>query len=324
MFKSNQTVVTEFLLLGFPGLKGFKPVFFLLMLTTYMITLTINLFIIILVSTTAKLNFPMYFFLKHLSLTKMAFLTTVVPKMLHIILKDEGRLSLYVCITQLYCVCICSYLQCFLIAIMSYDRYLAICNPLRYTSLMNSHVCFQVIIGLCFFVTILVSSEMIVIYRYDYCGLNSIDHFYCDFYPLIELSSSDTSGLKLQDFIISIITICLPFAFIIMTYIFIIIPILKISSVHGRRKAFSTCSSHVTLVGAFYGTFIIVYMTPPDEASSHLNKYRSLLYLAVSPLINPIIYSLRNHEIKAALQKTLADFRNLCPKVKKLCVLPLL
>ncbi|CAI9605975.1 unnamed protein product [Staurois parvus] len=308
MCEPNQTQVTQIKLLGFQGLYKFKIPLFIAFLLTYLMIISGNVLIILLVTTVDQLKIPMYFFLKYLATSDVLLTTSVVPMTLDIILKDEGRLSLDVCITQLYFFCICSYLQCFLIATMSYDRYLAICNPLRYTSLMNSHVCFQVIIGLCFFVTILVSSEMIVIYRYDYCGLNYIDHFFCDFFPLVELSSSDTSGLKLQDFIIAIITICLPFAFIIMTYICIVVAILKISSVHGRRKAFSTCSSHVTLVGAFYGALIIVYMTPSDEGSSHLNKYRSLLYVVVSPLINPIIYSLRNREIKAALQKSLNRF----------------
>ncbi|XP_073480302.1 olfactory receptor 2D2-like [Aquarana catesbeiana] len=314
MCDPNQTQVTQIKLLGFQGLYKFRILLFIVFLLTYMMILSGNILIIFLVTTVDQLKFPMYFFLKYLATSDVLMTTSVVPMALDIILKDEGRLSLDICITQLYFFCICSYLQCFLIAIMSYDRYLAICNPLRYPSLINSHVCLQVIIGLCFCVIILVSSELIMIYRFDYCGLNYIDHFFCDFFPVVELSTSDTSSLKLQDFIISIITICLPFAFIIITYICIIVTILKISSAHGRRKAFSTCSSHVTLVGAFYGALIIVYMTPSDESSSYMNKYRSLLYVMVSPLINPIIYSLRNRDIKAALQKTLADFRNFVRK----------
>ncbi|XP_072254935.1 olfactory receptor 5P81-like [Pyxicephalus adspersus] len=308
MCEFNQTQVTQIKLLGFRGLYKFRILLFIGFLLTYIMILSGNMLIMVLVSVVDQLKIPMFFFLKHLATSDVLLTTSVLPMTLEVIIKDERQLPLVGCITQLYCFGICSYLQCFLIATMSYDRYLAICNPLRYPSLMNTHVCLQVIIWLCVFVFILLSSEMIVVYRLNYCGPNFIDHFFCDFGPIVDLSTSDTSALMLQDFFISIITIFLPFAFIIITYICILVTILKISSAYGRKKAFSTCSSHLTLVGAFYGALIIVYMTPSDDSSSYINKYRSLLYVVVSPLINPIIYSLRNHEIKTALQKTFTNF----------------
>ncbi|XP_072254936.1 olfactory receptor 5P81-like [Pyxicephalus adspersus] len=309
MCEFNQTQVTQIKLLGFQGLYKFRILLFIGFLLTYIMILSGNILLIVLVSVVDQLKIPMFFFLKHLATSDVVLTTSVLPITLEVIIKDERQLPLVGCITQLYCFGICSYFQCFLIAIMSYDRYLAICNPLRYPSLMNSQICLQVIIGLYVFVFILVSSEIIVIYRLNYCGLNYIDHFFCDLGPVVELSTSDISGLMLQDFISSSIAIFLPFAFINTTYIWILATILKISSAYGRRKAFSTCSTHMATVCTFYGTLIVVYIAPSDESSSYMNKYRSLLYIVVSPLFNPIIYSLRNNEIRRVLHKTLVNFR---------------
>ncbi|KAM5171536.1 olfactory receptor 5P68-like [Mantella aurantiaca] len=309
MCEFNQTQVLQIKLLGFRGFYKFRIVLFVVFFLAYIIILSGNVLIIMLVATVDQLKIPMFFLLKHLATFDVLLTTSVVPMTLEVIIKDEGRLSLVGCIIQLCFFGFCIYSQCFLIAVMSYDRYLAICNPLRYSSLMNSRVFSQLIIGLWVFVAILVSSEIAVIFQFNYCGLNSIDHFFCDLGPVVKLSTSDISALMLQDFVISIVTIFLPFAFIIITYIFILVTILKISSTSGRRKAFSTCSSHLTIVCTYYGTLIIVYATPSEESSINTNKYRSLLYIVVSPLMNPIIYSLRNHEIKRALKKILINFK---------------
>ncbi|KAM5171537.1 olfactory receptor 5P68-like [Mantella aurantiaca] len=309
MCEFNQTQVTQIKLLGFRGLYKFRILLFIVFLLTYIIILSGNVLIITLVAMVDQLKIPMFFLLKHLATSDVLMTTSVVPMTLEVIIKDEGRVSLVGCIIQLYFFGFCGYSQCLLIAVMSYDRYLAICNPLRYSSLMNSRVFSQLIIGLWLFVALLVSSEIAVIFQFNYCGLNFIDHFFCDFGPVVKLSTSDISALMLQDFVISIATIFLPFAYIIITYVCILVTILKISSTSGRRKAFSTCSSHLAMVCAYYGTLIIVYIVPSEESSTDTNKYRSLLYTVVSPLMNPIIYSLRNHEIRRALQKILANFK---------------
>ncbi|KAM5171534.1 olfactory receptor 10A7-like [Mantella aurantiaca] len=312
MCEFNQTQVTQIKLLGFRGVYKFRIVLFMVFLLTYVMILIGNVLIIMLVTTVDQLKIPMFFLLKHLATSDVLLTTTVIPMTLEVIIKDEGRLSLFGCITQLYFVGFIGYSQCFLIAVMSYDRYLAICNPLRYSSLMNAHVFSQLIIGMWILAIIVVSSEIAVAFQFNYCGLNSIDHFYCDFIPVIKLSTSDISALILQDFVISIFTIFLPFVFIIITYIFIVVTILKISSTSGRRKAFSTCSSHLTIVCSYYGLLFIVYIVPSEESSTNTvdTKYKSLLYIVVSPLMNPIIYSLRNHEIKRALQKILVNFKS--------------
>ncbi|XP_075061781.1 olfactory receptor 11A1-like [Mixophyes fleayi] len=308
MCEDNQTQVTQIRMLGFQGLYKFKILLFIVFLVTYIMILTGNLLIIILVTTIDYLKVPMFFFLKHLAIADMLLTTSVVPMMLENILLEEGRLSFIGCLTQLYCFGIFGFVQCFLIAVMSYDRFLAICNPLRYTLMMGPNVCLQLVIGSWLLVIILITSGMVIVFQINFCGLSYIDHFFCDFGPTVNLATSDTSMLMLQDFVVSIFMIFFPFAFIIMTYICIFFTIVKMSSNHRRRKAFSTCSSHLTIVCTYYGTLITVYMTPSNESTSHINKYRSLLYIMATPLMNPIIYSLRNRKIKKALIKLLNNF----------------
>ncbi|XP_075707237.1 olfactory receptor 5P81-like [Rhinoderma darwinii] len=302
MCEDNQTQVTQIRLLGFRGLYKYKTLLFIVFILTYMFILSGNLLIILLVTTIDHLKIPMSFFLKHLSTVDVLLTTSVVPMMLDMIIVEEGIVSFWGCITQLYGFSLFGSVQCFLIAVMSYDRYLAICHPLRYSSLMGTDLCLRLVIGLWFLVSVLISSEIFVVIQFKFCGFNYIDHFFCDIGPVVELATSDTSILMLPDFISSFFTIFFPFAFIIMTYICILFAILKMSSTYSRRKAYSTCSSHLTIVCVFYGTLITVYLTPFDNSSSNTNKYRSLVYIVVTPLINPIIYSLRNNEIKRAVE----------------------
>ncbi|XP_056425600.1 olfactory receptor 10A7-like [Hyla sarda] len=307
MCGENETQVTQIHLLGFRSLHKYRTLLFIVFLLTYIFILAGNLLIILLVSVIDHLKTPMYFFLKHLSIADVLLTTSVVPVMLDIILAEEGILLFWGCIIQLYLFGIFGYFQCSLIAVMSCDRYLAICHPLRYSSLMSPDICLQLVIGAWVLVSVLTSSEIIVIIQFNFCGLNSIDHFICDFGPIVELATSDTTVLMLLDFIISIVLIFFPFLFIILTYVCIFFTILNISSALGRKKVFSTCSSHLITVCTYYGTLITVYMTPSDENTSHINKYRSLLYLVVTPLMNPIIYSLRNQEIKRAVRKMIMN-----------------
>ncbi|XP_069817664.1 olfactory receptor 5P81-like [Dendropsophus ebraccatus] len=303
MCEKNQTQVTQIRLLGFQSLNKYRSLLFIVFLLIYLFILVGNLLIILLVTIIDHLKTPMYFFLKHLSIADILLTTTIVPLMLGIIFVEEGVLSFWGCVIQLYLFGIFGFVQCYLIAVMSFDRYLAICHPLRYSSLMGPDLCLQLVIGSWLLVSLLISSDILILIQFNFCDFNSIDHFFCDFGPMVELATSDTSILILQDFVINIFLIFFPFAFIIMTYICIFFTIFKISSKFGRRKAFSTCSSHLITVCAYYGALITVYMAPSDENSIHINKYRSLLYVVVTPFMNPIIYSLRNHEVKRAMQK---------------------
>ncbi|KAM9312324.1 olfactory receptor 5V1-like [Gastrophryne carolinensis] len=308
MCRANQTAIIHIYLLGFRDLHEFKPLLFFIFLLTYLLILGGNLLIVALVSLVHHLKIPMFYFLKHLATADLLLTSSIVPMMLDILFVEKAKISFVGCMIQLYCFGIFGFVQCFLLAVMSYDRYLAICNPLRYASVMSPQLCLNLAAASWFLVTALISSGIIVVCRLSFCGLNAIDHFFCDFGPVVELSSSDTSGIKLQDFIVSIFMLFAPFIFIIVTYIYIFITIVKIASSSGRMKAFSTCSSHIATVCAYYGTLITVYLLPTDENSSNVNKYRSLMYIVVTPLMNPIIYSLRNQEIKKALLK-LFNFR---------------
>ncbi|KAM4038658.1 olfactory receptor 10A7-like [Anomaloglossus baeobatrachus] len=303
MCEENQTQVTQIRLLGFQSLSTYKPLLFILLILSYVCILVGNLLIILLVTIVDHLKTPMFLFLKHLSIADVLVTTSVIPMMLDIMFNEEGILSFWSCVLQLYVFGIFGFVQCLLIAVMSYDRYLAISHPLRYSSLMSPDLCLWLVIGSWFLVSALTSSELIIFIQFKFCGLNSIDHFFCDFGPVMELVTSDISILRLQDLVFVIFMIFFPFVLIINSYFCIFFAILKISSMDGKRKAFSTCSSHLTTVCLYYGTLIAVYMTPSDESSININKYRSLLYLVVTPLMNPIIYSLRNNEIKRAMQK---------------------
>ncbi|XP_075061803.1 olfactory receptor 11L1-like [Mixophyes fleayi] len=308
MCEDNQTEVTVFLLLGFQGLYKYKIVLFIVFLLSYIVVLNGNLVLIVLVSTSDHLKIPMFIFLKHLAVADVLITTTIIPMMLDIILRDVKEVSVTSCMIQLYLFFIFGFVQCFLIVIMSYDRYLAICNPMRYNSIMVPHVCLKMIVGSWLFIFIL-SSEIIMVCQLQFCGLNYIDHFFCDFSPIVELSSSDTSILLLVDFVVSILVVFIPFFLILITYIIIFFTVLNISSNSGRKKAFSTCSSHLATVCAYYGTLITVYMAPSEESSFNTNKFRSLLYIVVTPMMNPIIYSLRNYEIKQSLKKSIANIQ---------------
>ncbi|XP_040273012.1 putative olfactory receptor 5AK3 [Bufo bufo] len=306
MCEENQTQVTQIRLLGFRGLHKYKTLLFIGLFLTYVFIIVGNLLIILLVTTFDHLKTPMFIFLKHLSIADVLVTTSIVPMMLGIIFDEEGILPLWACIMQLFSFGIFGFVQCFLIAVMSYDRYLAICHPLRYSSLMSPDICLQLIIGSWFLVTVLTSSEFFIFIQFKFCGLNYIDHFFCDSGSMVELTTSDISVFMLQHFVFCIFGIFFPFTFIIMTYIFIFFTILKISSAYGRRKTFSTCSSLLITVCVYYGTLITVYMAPSNERTSTTNKYRSLLYIVVTPVMNPIIYSLRNSEIKRAIQKMMS------------------
>ncbi|KAM5171520.1 olfactory receptor 5P50-like [Mantella aurantiaca] len=307
MCEDNQTEVTDFLLLGFQGLYRFKILFFVLFLLSYIVILNGNLLIIVLLSTKDNLKIPMFYFLKHLAIADLFITSTIVPMMLDVILKDEITISFSVCIFQMYCFTIFGFVQCFLIVIISYDRYLAICNPMRYNSIMRPHVCVNMVVG-CYLLVFILSCEIIMLYQLQFCGGNNIDHFFCDSGPLIELSTSDTSNLLLVDFSVCIFILLVPFSFIIITYILILFTIINISSTNGRWKAFSTCSSHLATVCSYYGTLMTVYVLPSDKSSTNTNKFKSLLYIVMTPMVNPIIYSLRNQEIRKTLKQI---FRNI-------------
>ncbi|XP_075433845.1 olfactory receptor 5V1-like [Ascaphus truei] len=305
MLRENQTTVTEFLLLGFPDIN-FKSLLFFVFLLFYIFTLAGNFLIIVLVSTSHQLRTPMYFFLSHLSLSDILLTTDIVPNMLYVIMADGAVISLVGCISQYFFLSVSASTESFLLTVMSYDRYLAICNSLRYSAIMDLKLCYQMIFWCWFFGFIGTLSMVILICVFQLCNPNVIDHFFCDFTPILEHSCSDRFIVDTVVFVLGVPIIIFPFVFIIVTYVCIFHNILRISSTIGRQKAFSTCSSHLAVVCTYYGTLIAKYVVPSNGQSLTVMKITSLLYTVITPLFNPIIYTLRNKDIQAALWKCIS------------------
>ncbi|XP_075433911.1 olfactory receptor 5G3-like [Ascaphus truei] len=303
MLWENQTTVTEFLLLGFPDIHNFKILLFFVFILLYIVTLAGNVLIIVLVSTSQQLRMPMYFFLSHLSLSDILLTTDIVPNMLYVIMAERAVISLTGCISQFFLFGASAGAESFHLTVMSYDRYLAICNPLRYSAIMDLKLCYQMIFWSWFLAFIASLSMVILMCSFQLCNPNVIDHFFCDLTPLLEHFCSDSFIVATIVFFLGISFIIFPFIFIVVTYICISLTILSISSTTGRQKAFSTCSSHLAVVCSYYGTLIAKYVVPSKVQSFNVIKITSLLYTVVTPLFNPIIYTLRNKEIWAALLK---------------------
>ncbi|XP_063785680.1 olfactory receptor 6F1-like [Pseudophryne corroboree] len=302
MITINYTAVHEFLLLGFPQIKGYNAIIlFLMILIIYILTLMINSMIIVLVSTRPQLHSPMYFFLQQLSCSEIVFLTVVVPNMLRVIWLEGATISITGCITQTYIYCATGCTECHLLAVMSYDRYLAICHPLRYTTIMTNKLQQSLVIYCWAFGFLLTQITLNFLCQLEFCGPNVIDHFFCDSGPFVELTCSHTDALQLAFFIVAVPIMVIPFIFIFTSYICVFITILGISSTTGRKKTFSTCSTHLSVVTMYYGTLITIYLVPASGRSLTVNKFISLLYIVITPLFNPFIYSLRSKEMRAII-----------------------
>ncbi|XP_044129640.1 olfactory receptor 11A1-like [Bufo gargarizans] len=295
--------ITSIVLLGFPDVHSFNFLFFSLLIILYFGIISGNLLIMSLYLVSKNLQSPMYFFITQLSLCDLLVTTDVVPTLLHTALYGEIAVSLIYCIFQLCFFVMLECLECLLLSLMSYDRYLAICNPLRYYSLMNYNFCVTSVTFIWFISFIMSLIDFIFIHNIYFCGPHVIDHFYCDFEPVVQLSCSDTSVFHTQIIILGSFVIMGPFIIIVVSYVYIAITILKIPSNTGRHKAFSTCSSHLIVVSFFYGTLIIVYLFPTKGQSLILGKVLSLIYTVVTPLLNPIIYTLRNKDLKETVNK---------------------
>ncbi|CAH2291719.1 olfactory receptor 11L1-like, partial [Pelobates cultripes] len=296
-FMINESIVTELILLGFGNLFVFKIIIFIIFLIIFLFTVTGNLLIIVLVSISHHLHSPMYLFLCHLSLSDIVLSTNALPNLLGAILHGGKVMTILGCITQFYFYSGIIITECFLLAVMAYDRYLAICVPLHYITIMDltMRTCLSVFPWLIGFTMNLVG--FMPLSHFQFCDGNIIDHIYCDISPLQKLSCSDTSLLEFLAFFFSAPVFICPCAFITVTYIHIFFMILRISSTTGRQKAFSTCSSHLLVVGVFYGTLITKYMIPSLGHLLILNKIISLLHTVFTPLFNPLVYSLRNQDI---------------------------
>ncbi|XP_053902150.1 olfactory receptor 6N1-like [Malaclemys terrapin pileata] len=304
----NQMNITEFILLGFGDLPQLHILLFLVFLVIYAVTVAGNILIIVLVVTDQHLHTPMYFFLGNLSCLETCYTSTILPRVLAGLLTGDRTISVTGCITQLYFFASLAAAECCLLSAMSYDRYLAMCKPLHYAALMNGSCCIKLVVGSWIGGFISVAFLITMISQLTFCGPNEIDHFFCDFRPIIKLSCTDTYMVEVASFISSSIFTLPPFLLTVTSYVYIISTILRIPSTTGRQKAFSTCSSHLIVVTIFYGTLIMVYLVSESDALRDLNKVFSVFYGVLTPLLNPLIYSLRNKEVKEALRKALLRF----------------
>ncbi|XP_015846931.1 olfactory receptor 5P76-like [Peromyscus maniculatus bairdii] len=301
----NHTAVTEFILLGLTDDPVLKVVLFIIILCIYLVTVCGNLSTILLIRVSSQLHHPMYFFLSHLASTDIGYSSSVTPNMLVNFLVNQTTISYFGCSIQLGSGAFFGTVECFLLAAMAYDRFVAICNPLLYSNKMSTQICIQLVVGSYIGGFLNASSFTLSFFSFLFCGPNRINHFFCDFAPLVELSCSDVSdSAVVTSFSTGSVTMITVFV-IAISYTYILITILKMRSTEGRQKAFSTCTSHLTTVTLFYGTITFIYVMPKSSFSTDQNKVVSVFYLVVIPMLNPLIYSLRNNEIKSALKRQL-------------------
>ncbi|XP_049747675.1 olfactory receptor 8K3-like [Elephas maximus indicus] len=303
MDKHNLTVLNEFVLMGITERPELQAPLFGLFLIIYLISVVGNLGIIILTKMDSRLQTPMYFFLRHLAITDLGYSTAVGPKMLVIFVVDENTISYYFCALQLAFIVLFISGELFILSAMSYDSYVAICNPLLYSVIMSQTVC-QILVTIlylyCTFVSLLVT---IKIFNLSFCGCNVISHFYCDTNPLLSLLCSDTHEIQLIILILASLDLITSILIVLVSYLLIFVAILRMHSAVSRHKAFSTCGSHLTVVVVFYGTLVFMYMQPKSSHSFDADKVASIFYSLVMPMLNPLIYSLRNKDVKYALRR---------------------
>lgn len=291
----------ELVLLGFRNIHHLKNFTFTLFLVFYITALIGNSLIISVISTSPRLTSPMYSFLCNLSFCEILFTTIIMPNMLYILWGDGGSMSFHGCMAQFYLGASTGCTECLLLMVMAYDRYLAICNPLRYSTIMNVKTQKHLAMGSWLSGFIVMTVLLASICNLQFCDFNTIDHLFCDLAPILQLSSTDTYLVQIESILITIAFSLLPFLLIIVSYVSIFVTILKISTKTGRRKTFSTCSSHLASVCMYFGTIFIIYLVPSQQYSVKLNKVLSLLYTIGTPLLNPIIYSFRNQEMKSCI-----------------------
>ncbi|XP_026548208.1 olfactory receptor 5V1-like, partial [Notechis scutatus] len=299
----NQTVqVTKFLFLGFSGMPRDQPIFFLLFLAIYLITLVANSMIFILIQLDSNLHSPMYYFLSHLSCLDICYSSVTVPKILMNLVRQQPTISYNECMAQMFFLMTCAGSECAMLAVMAYDRYAAICEPLHYSQLMGREV--RVPLATASWIWGLLDSAIHTALATDlvFCGANQIHHIFCDVPPLLKIACSNTYVNEMALHTASVFVGVSPFLLVVISYVYIISTILKIRSSTGRRKTFSTCAAHLITVIVYFGMGNLNYNRPSAGYSLGVDTLVSTLYCIITPMLNPLIYSLRNKEVKGALQ----------------------
>ncbi|XP_030077648.1 olfactory receptor 1019-like isoform X2 [Microcaecilia unicolor] len=304
---TNHSTVTEFVLLGLTNDPVLQIILFVLFLLMYIITLLGSGVIITVIRLSPHLQTPMYFFLSHLSFIDLCYSSTITPKMLTGFLSKSNTISYLGCGMQMFIFCGFGSTECLLLAVMAYDRYVAICNPLLYTVIMTKKVCIQLVTfvyGGGFLNSLI---QTICTFHLSFCGSNVINHFACDFLPLLILSCTDTFINELMIFVLAGLISIGSVLVILISYTYILSTILKIRSAEGRHKAFSTCASHLTCVTLYFGTIFFMYLRPRSSYSQEQDKVTTVFYTVVISMLNPLIYSLRNQDVKQALKKMISS-----------------
>nr|XP_014704095.1 putative olfactory receptor 8G3 pseudogene isoform X1 [Equus asinus] len=305
MDHENHSTVTEFILAGLTHHAELQVPLFLLFLGIYVVTVVGNLGMITLISLSSHLHTPMYYFLSSLSFIDFCQSSVITPKMLVNFVTEKNTSSYPECMTQLYFFIIFAIAECHMLAVMAYDRYVAICNPLLYNVIISYHICFWLTVGVYILSIIGSTIHTGFMLRLLFCKTNVVNHYFCDLFPLLELSCSSIYVNELLVLGLSAFNILIPALTILASYIFILSSILHIHSTEGRSKAFSTCSSHISAVAVFFGSLAFMYLQPSSVSSMHQGKVSSVFYTIIVPMLNPLIYSLRNKDVKFALKKIL-------------------
>ncbi|XP_044088682.1 olfactory receptor 1F1-like [Neovison vison] len=300
---ANESSVSEFLLLGLSRQPQQQQLLFVLFLSTYLATVLGNLLILLAVGLDSRLHIPMYFFLSNLSFVDICFTSTTVPKMLANHILGTQTISFSGCLTQMYFVFMFVDMDNFLLAVMAYDRFVAVCHPLHYSTKMTPQLCGLLVVGSWVIANLNVLLHTLLMALLSFCADNAIPHYFCDVTPLLKLSCSDTYLNEMMILTEGSLIMITPFICILASYVRITCAVLRVPSTKGRWKAFSTCGSHLAVVSLFYGTIIAVYFNPLSSHSSEKDTAATVMYTVVTPMLNPFIYSLRNRDLKRALGK---------------------
>ncbi|XP_005408080.1 PREDICTED: olfactory receptor 1S1-like [Chinchilla lanigera] len=309
MQQGNQTTISEFILLGLSSEMEKESLLFVLFLGMHLVTVAGNGLIILAIARDTGLHTPMYLFLANLSFADISSSSTSIPKMLMNIQTKSQSISYSSCITQMYFSIVFTVIDNFLLGVMAYDRFVAICHPLNYTTIMHPMLCILLTVIPWVLSNIVALTHTLLLIQLVFCDSNTIPHFFCDLAPLLKLSCSDATVNELVLLVVGLLVIIFPFAVILFSYIYIIRAVLRLLSLERKWKAFSTCTSHLTVLLLFYGTIVGVYFFPLSTHPEDTDKIGAVLFTVVTPMVNPFIYSLRNKDMNSALRKLISKKR---------------
>uniref|UniRef100_A0A8C5Y8N9 Olfactory receptor n=1 Tax=Microcebus murinus TaxID=30608 RepID=A0A8C5Y8N9_MICMU len=310
----NSSEVNEFRLLGLTDIPELQVPLFITFTLVYLITVIGNLGMIVLILLDSRLHTPMYFFLSNLSLADCVYSSAVTPKVMVGLLTGEKVISYGGCVAQMFFFVAFASVDCFLLAVMAYDRHAAVCKPLRYTATMTTSACTHMVMGCYVWGVVESAIHTGLTFRLSFCHSNVVHHFFCDIPPILALSCSDLYMNEIVLFILAAFNVVFALTVILTSYLFILIAILRMHSAEGQKKAFSTCASHLTAVTIFYGTVIFMYLQPSSSHSMDNDQMASVFYTIIIPMLNPIVYSLRNKEVNNAFKKAMEKMKTLLNK----------